>query len=663
MFNAQNIVPAGVSPAQPSEEDDYTTLLSSKALVSDLPCYSVADILQKKFHQDFQALIASFVAEHDVEVKQFAGIEDIADLQLCSTSVKDTIAKWNQPLCWTYITLVVTGDFSYFEENDTLHEHRRFCRIDFGLSYMLNLEPDKYTASDPTIRLADPNMDLFNERYFVDQIKADAYLLPVVKPADYSDFIRRYIAFYYPETVLYGGECDPRKLAERMGIHVEYLYLGEDEDYGLFALPSSYVHGREDPDEEMDEYFLEPMSVVINLDRCTSEALINTTLYHEVIHASIQQSFFHLQNMGHHLYAACAAYSGAAVQNSAAFMTPMDRCERQARIMAALMQMPFHETYTLIESVLRENDGKRSPEVLNIALNKVAATFRATKASARIRMIELGYNEAEGIYNFVDDERIPDHSCAGPWTKGYTYCIPRSEVALLYSTSTPFADELNTGRFRYVEGHLCLNYPEYVTRVDNTFMLTTYARTHIDECCLPFSVRYCTDNGRGYSGFAAKRGARTRSLYPRFSMEDFSSLKTPEAQALAYAETADKWCEFDAYLTDNFCESLKKAMEFTGFTQASLANELGVDRRLIYTFLQGGTVNAAQVVGMCIVMKIPSDIAYKLLYSSGNGLRLDRKDHRLYRNFLRGVPDITYEQCNMILTLNGEKALFPKADL
>ncbi len=664
MINARNTVAAGVNPAEEASEEPYAMLLSGHALASDRPCYSVADILQEKFHQDFQVLIASFATEHEAEVKQFAGLEDIADLQLSSISIKDTIARWNQPLCWTYVTILVTGDFSYQKGNGSAHNSRSTCQIDFGLSYMLNLEPEYYTASDPTIRLADPHMDLFNDSYFVDQIKADAYLLPVVKPEDYSDFIRRYIAFYYPETVLFEEECDPKELARRMDLHVEYLYLGEEEDYGLFALPSSHIYGKDDPDEEWDEFFLDPMTVVINMDRCTSEELVNSTLYHEVIHASIQKAFFHLQNMGHRLHSACAAYSGAMVsRQSAVFMTPMDKCERQARAFAAVMQMPVYDTCSVIESVLRENEGMRSPEVLNKAMNKIAATFKTTKASARIRMIELGYTEAEGIYNYIDEERIPDHSCNGQWNTGYTYCIPRNEVALLYSASTRFSDEINTGRYLYVEGHLCLNFPEYVTQIKEGHALTPYARSHIDECCLPFTVRYCADNGRGYSGFAAKRGVNKRSLYPRFSMEDFSSLKTPEAQALAYAETADKWSEFDANLPNNFCESLKKAMEVTGFTQGSLANELGVDRRLIYTFLQGGTVNAAQVVAMCVVMKIPSDIAHKLLTTSGNGLRLDRKDHKLYQNFLRGIPYITYEQCNMILTMNGEKPLFPKADI
>ena len=50
---------------------------------------------------------------------------------------------------------------------------------------------------------------------------------------------------------------------------------------------------------------------------------------------------------------------------------------------------------------------------------------------AKYRMIELGYPEAEGVYAYIDNVRIPDYGCSGLWERGITYAISLADAGAL----------------------------------------------------------------------------------------------------------------------------------------------------------------------------------------------------------------------------------------
>ena len=85
---------------------------------------------------------------------------------------------------------------------------------------------------------------------------------------------------------------------------------------------------------------------------------------------------------------------------------------------------------------------------MNWVIRAIAANYGTSIQIARIRMIELGYPEAEGIFNYIDGQRIPDHGCCGAWPAGRTFCISLEDLTS-YRHKDPFFNTLlKSGRYR-----------------------------------------------------------------------------------------------------------------------------------------------------------------------------------------------------------------------
>lgn len=136
-----------------------------------------------------------------------------------------------------------------------------------------------------------------------------------------------------------------------------------------------------------------------------------------------------------------------------------------------------------IERLLKMRGGGRSPENIFWTVCQLASIFKVSRSMAKYRMIELGYPEAEGVYCYIDNVRIPDYGCSGTWERGLTYAIALKDAGALLRESSTFAEALNSRCYTYVEGHFCLDVEQYVYRdYRQIARLTAYARHHIEEC-------------------------------------------------------------------------------------------------------------------------------------------------------------------------------------
>ena len=66
------------------------------------------------------------------------------------------------------------------------------------------------------------------------------------------------------------------------------------------------------------------------------------------------------------------------------------------------------------------------------------------------------------------------------------YEIGVADVLRECKSSDQFMRRLGSGRYTYVEKHICLNRPKYIDWSRTIATLTPYAREHKDECCLQF---------------------------------------------------------------------------------------------------------------------------------------------------------------------------------
>ena len=88
--------------------------------------------------------------------------------------------------------------------------------------------------------------------------------------------------------------------------------------------------------------------------------------------------------------------------------------------------------------------------------------------------------------------------------KKQIYTIPFDEAQREYFNNETFRETLHNGCFIYAESSFVLNSDKYIVRDDTEYALTDYARSHLDECALPFDeieiIKYSGSATRGAEG-------------------------------------------------------------------------------------------------------------------------------------------------------------------
>ncbi len=98
-------------------------------------------------------------------------------------------------------------------------------------------------------------------------------------------------------------------------------------------------------------------------------------------------------------------------------------------------------------------------------------------------MVDAGYEEAIGVFTYVDDHYVRPH-CFKPDSinKNQTFSV-RQDALAESAFSTKLKEKLQSGNYLYVDSHFCFNSSKYITEDDDgKICLTDYTRHHMDEC-------------------------------------------------------------------------------------------------------------------------------------------------------------------------------------
>jgi hypothetical protein len=97
--------------------------------------------------------------------------------------------------------------------------------------------------------------------------------------------------------------------------------------------------------------------------------------------------------------------------------------------------------------------------------------------AAKIRAIELGFEQAAGVFNYVDGHYYPPFSFTkGALKKGQTFIIDLNNAIFESAFNEVLANEYRAGRFIHAGGMFVINDPKYVNiQEDTEAELTSYA--------------------------------------------------------------------------------------------------------------------------------------------------------------------------------------------
>lgn len=618
--------------------------------------YSVAEVLHNVFHADFQTVLENYVRTETEQIQEAGVLPGAEGMKVRLWSYLKTLSKLQQPTDRTVVDVILQSRL----EGQYKNGETRYESADFRLRYIFDLRVCHQCCIGPLVWVYkdwedDPALSGF-------AFDTNDYLLPILYNSDYETIAHAILDDFFPEAKReIGGDASvvsSEELARRMGLRVLDVRFADKTVMGQLYYNYGEAHLLDDSGKTYAQ-IIRPGTILVNQDNCTTAATRNSTIAHECCHMYLDRWFFLLQMMTGRKY---TPYSSRRRENRRYHHKndALDWMELQCEKLPAYLLLERNDVIDYVEARLKQCNWKKTPENIRAIVDGLAERYEVSYQMAKYRMIELGYCEAGGIRNYVNDMVIPDHGCTWLWPANTTFTISAKDAALLAASDSEFERVICSGRYRYVEGHFCLNTDKYILRdYYGKPHLTVYARCHMEECCLGFTV------GGRYrrTEYAVSKVARNktepvtdkyRAAY-RLVAEPGSSEYEKENQAMV--DDGLLWLEFYKNIPDDFAEMIKAIMKRKGITQENLSFELGVDRKALLNYLNQDRPSVAHVIGICVALKVPYFISMEILGAAGIKLRSTEQDF-LYRQFLLNAENLTVSRCEDILKQHNEKPLF-----
>lgn len=227
--------------------------------------------------------------------------------------------------------------------------------------------------------------------------------------------------------------------------------------------------------------------------------------------------------------------------------------EWQANALAAHILMPVATVKTillgLIEELKQQNEDERQAVILQKAVMALAEIYNVSKQAAKNRVIELGFEKAIGILNYIDGEYIEPFSFAPEELgKNQTYCLSEANLNEELQRNKKLRELFDENEVVYVNKMCVVNSPMYILDDNGNLKMTEYALNHVDQCCLLFDVKKEKNNidsreGDSYS-FINRDWELNRYLEAKLDLS-----KAHNANTVTNAEEAGKLMRLiDEYL-------------------------------------------------------------------------------------------------------------------
>ena len=379
------------------------------------------------------------------------------------------------------------------------------------------------------------------------------------------------------------------------------------------------------------------------------EVKLSDTITHEILHVYKDRPFYFLQkHFGHQI--SCFCYSPGKKYDRDA----LGQAERQVSRLVPRVKMPRKQFIKKANDLIVDNlkKGYTDTGAYEQAIGQLAAFFKVSKESARIRMTETGFEQARGVSRYVDGRYIPAFS----WTPGsigrdQTFTISFSEGLTEYGRNPSFRGLVSSGAFVYVDAHYCLNDRRYVYRDRNgRLQMTEEARRNMDKCCLVFDVRYTTRPAQYTHGVFFNEARKSRR-----SAELDESAK---AIVASFGKGLDEAISRRPALSGTYSGRLLQYREQKGYSLEKMEELTGISYKTIerYEINRNANKSEAYMVAICIALELPPSEAYDLLDLAGLRLR-DSEFHAIFAFAIDCSTSYTLGEINWLLTQNKQKPL------
>ena len=483
--------------------------------------------------------------------------------------------------------------------------------------------------------------------------------MPIISSEQLEDVAEGILAQYYPEALKGETSVYPPELAKRMGLLVEEKSITSDGSvFGQIFFADGEAEHYNFITEEYEKIFVKAGTIFVDPANFFLRNLGSTfnTIVHECVHWHLHRKSFELERLYNEEATQIQCQVAGGIKQGKS-RSATDWMEWQANALAPKIQMPFHATKIKASDFIREYlKAKRTDRIIDVmepVIEGVATFFGVSKQAAKIRLYELGYEEAAGTFIYLDGRYVKPHT----WKKGslnpkQTFSISFKDALIASIINPDLRVAREQGLLLYVDSHFCINDPKYISHdIFGNPHLTDYARYHMDECCLIFELApEDLVNAYQKSNFLECVLCRDINSGIRFTANfaDISQNQSNLEKAKAMQKYNREISKVLNELPQSFPEALVYLMDFLEMTVESLAEASNLGERTVSRLRGGNSKTLENVIAVCIGMKLPPSISYVLIQRAGFVLTNSESD-LAYHFLLDSCYSESIHFCNEML--------------
>ena len=617
---------------------------------------SFTDYVADRFENNLFNAIQSYVEENydrlDLRlyrIRNIGGIE-LSDIEVKSLSVSDL------PDMRIECHVVVAAELEV-RESDYHYDETEYCTqwfmlkcsgdLDSNLDDFLISSVAEYTSKNRTSKpLSDSLVPIITK----DELETVA-----------TDFLRR----YYPEAIKSPIAVEPHILAKKMGLSI--IVRDITKDFSVFG--QIYFHGcdaefYDKTNDKMVQTQVEARTILVDPKAYFLRNLgsVNNTIVHECVHWDLHRKAFELERL----------YNSSATQIKCQVVGGIKDNERdatgwmewQANSLAPRIQMPLApfkmKVHELIRRYRDEIGNIHLIDMMECIIDEIALFYGVSRCAAKIRMVDVGYDEAIGVFTYIDGHYVRPHCFKNGFIrKDQTFSISIKDALIESAFNPELKKKLESGNYLFVDSHFCFNHPKYITVNDQgETVLTDYARFHMDECCLVFDLRIKSLNKYGEEFFTECVLYRDAASNIVFEAHYSSDNKENPNQAVMIKQYNTELLNVARKLPATFSGTLNALIEWSRMTEEKLAEAASISEKTIQRLRndEPDNVTIETVVQLSIGMQLPPVLSGCLLKASGKSFMMTEQ-HIMYQFLLTSCYTKSIYECNNILEAQSLKQL------
>lgn len=494
------------------------------------------------------------------------------------------------------------------------------------------------------------NFRIYNTEFISDQYKKSRNLklskdwVPYIRKKDFDAIAEKFLRKYYPQALTQPTPVPVETIVSEMGlsIHQEKLTI-DNSVFGKMVFKDTDVEVIED-EQLVSEHFNKG-SILVDKDVVFKRNVgsYNNTVIHECVHWELHKVFHEVKMVLDKDHSQVSSWTEENLADSSMW-TSLDWMEWQANGIAPRILMPKVQTRIKIRELFQTltlvNPDISRSELVQEVVDNLATFFEVSRQAAKIRMIDLGFKEANGVYNYLDDRYMHNFAFElEAFDKGSSYTITSNDLCFEYCFNESFRQIIDRNKFIYVDNHLCLKDKKFIYMTKDGPIMTDYAYEHMDECCLIFKVKsknFTSISNETYYDYVLNRGVTKES---EIKADFVDILQNPslmdQLPPLDMMKLGKKISELLKELPFEFSGTLRSHRKRKNCTQPFLAKLVGITERTLrdYETLEDNLPRLELTLSFCFALKLRPELSDDMIKKAGHQLTIS-PPHQVYKMLL-----------------------------